>query len=229
MFEDVETERSYPASICWVFTFDSALVRAQPNTLRFPAHSKAAEKLIIRRGFDDASMEEIADAGYYSHGAFYFNFAGKDECFWPWPQAQARFGERLGRYFSPDIRQRGTGGCCVGAVRESCFKLAKNAHVGWILRRRNVATLAQVLNGQQTGKCFCVVEIRIPFRTDCERMQLGTLPSELFRQERSTLLRSGPLFQFAFFRELVDNSAQGRVIPPKPAAPCFRQPHRTSA
>ena len=42
---------------------------------------EAAEKVVIHRGFDDASVEEIADAAGYSRGAFYSNFADKDELF----------------------------------------------------------------------------------------------------------------------------------------------------
>jgi AcrR family transcriptional regulator len=41
----------------------------------------AAEKVFIHRGFDDASVEEIANAAGYSRGGFYSNFADKDELF----------------------------------------------------------------------------------------------------------------------------------------------------
>jgi AcrR family transcriptional regulator len=42
---------------------------------------EAAERLFIRRGFDDASVEEISETAGYSRGAFYSNFEGKEEIF----------------------------------------------------------------------------------------------------------------------------------------------------
>jgi len=42
---------------------------------------EAAERLFIRKGFDDASVDEISEAAGYSRGAFYSNFEGKDEIF----------------------------------------------------------------------------------------------------------------------------------------------------
>lgn len=42
---------------------------------------QAAEKLFIRKGFDDTSVEEISEAAGYSRGAFYSNFEGKDQVF----------------------------------------------------------------------------------------------------------------------------------------------------
>lgn len=41
----------------------------------------AAEKVFIGKGFDSASVEEIAETAGYSRGAFYSNFADKDELF----------------------------------------------------------------------------------------------------------------------------------------------------
>src|SRR5438067_7978208 len=41
----------------------------------------AAREVFGRRGFYDASLEEIADAAGYTTGAVYSNFAGKEELF----------------------------------------------------------------------------------------------------------------------------------------------------
>jgi AcrR family transcriptional regulator len=41
----------------------------------------AAQKLIARKGFDAASVENIAAAAGYSRGAFYSNFESKDDLF----------------------------------------------------------------------------------------------------------------------------------------------------
>ncbi|MGA7411863.1 MAG: helix-turn-helix domain-containing protein [Bryobacteraceae bacterium] len=42
---------------------------------------EAAERLFIRRGFDDASVDEISEAAGYSRGAFYSNFDDKEQVF----------------------------------------------------------------------------------------------------------------------------------------------------
>jgi TetR/AcrR family transcriptional regulator, transcriptional repressor of aconitase len=42
---------------------------------------EAAEKLFIRKGFDDASVEEISETAGYSRGAFYSNFVDKEQVF----------------------------------------------------------------------------------------------------------------------------------------------------
>src|SRR5271166_2938950 len=42
---------------------------------------EAAERLFIRKGFDDASVEEISEAAGYSRGAFYSNFDDKEAVF----------------------------------------------------------------------------------------------------------------------------------------------------
>src|SRR5208283_1645966 len=42
---------------------------------------EAAELLFIRRGFDNASVEEISEAAGYSRGAFYSNFDDKEQVF----------------------------------------------------------------------------------------------------------------------------------------------------
>jgi AcrR family transcriptional regulator len=41
----------------------------------------AAERLFVRRGFDDASVEEISEMAGYTRGAFYSNFDSKDQVF----------------------------------------------------------------------------------------------------------------------------------------------------
>ncbi len=40
---------------------------------------EAAERLFIRKGYDDASVEEISEAAGYSRGAFYSNFDDKEQ------------------------------------------------------------------------------------------------------------------------------------------------------
>ena len=42
---------------------------------------EAAERLFIRKGFDDASVEEISEMAGYSRGAFYSNFENKEQVF----------------------------------------------------------------------------------------------------------------------------------------------------
>jgi len=42
---------------------------------------EAAERLFIRRGFDDASVDEISEMAGYSRGAFYSNFENKEQVF----------------------------------------------------------------------------------------------------------------------------------------------------
>jgi AcrR family transcriptional regulator len=42
---------------------------------------EAATQVFARRGFQGATVEEIAEAAGYSHGAVYSNFAGKEELF----------------------------------------------------------------------------------------------------------------------------------------------------
>ncbi len=42
---------------------------------------EAAEKAFIRKGFDEASVDEISETAGYSRGAFYSNFRDKDQVF----------------------------------------------------------------------------------------------------------------------------------------------------
>jgi AcrR family transcriptional regulator len=42
---------------------------------------EAAERVFIRKGFDDASVEDISEMAGYSRGAFYSNFDGKEQVF----------------------------------------------------------------------------------------------------------------------------------------------------
>jgi len=42
---------------------------------------EAAEKLFVRKGFDDAFVEEISETAGYSRGAFYSNFDNKEQVF----------------------------------------------------------------------------------------------------------------------------------------------------
>jgi len=42
---------------------------------------EAAEKLFLRKGFEDASVDEISETAGYSRGAFYSNFKDKEQVF----------------------------------------------------------------------------------------------------------------------------------------------------
>src|SRR5271166_6125868 len=42
---------------------------------------EAAERLFIRKGFDEASVDEISETAGYSRGAFYSNFDDKEQVF----------------------------------------------------------------------------------------------------------------------------------------------------
>jgi AcrR family transcriptional regulator len=42
---------------------------------------EAAERLFIRKGFDDTSVDEISEMAGYSRGAFYSNFGDKEQVF----------------------------------------------------------------------------------------------------------------------------------------------------
>src|SRR5271166_3384119 len=42
---------------------------------------EAAEKLFLRKGFEDASVDEISEMAGYSRGAFYSNFKDKEQMF----------------------------------------------------------------------------------------------------------------------------------------------------
>jgi AcrR family transcriptional regulator len=42
---------------------------------------EAAERVFIRKGFEDASVEEISETAGYSRGAFYSNFESKEQVF----------------------------------------------------------------------------------------------------------------------------------------------------
>jgi len=51
----------------------------------------AAEEVFAKKGFEGASLEEIADTAGYTRGAIYKHFGGKEELFL---EANARFNER---------------------------------------------------------------------------------------------------------------------------------------
>src|SRR4029079_16884581 len=42
---------------------------------------ESAERLFVRKGFDDTSVEEISETAGYSRGAFYSNFDSKEQVF----------------------------------------------------------------------------------------------------------------------------------------------------
>lgn len=57
------------------------LTRAQAQARTRAELLAAAARVFKRRGYEGASVAEIADDAGYSHGAVYSNFAGKDDLF----------------------------------------------------------------------------------------------------------------------------------------------------
>lgn len=57
----------------------------------------AAEEVFAKKGFEGASLEEIADAAGYTRGAIYKHFGGKEELFL---EANTRFNERYIQSFA---------------------------------------------------------------------------------------------------------------------------------
>ena len=64
----------------------------------------AAEEVFAKKGFEGASLEEIADTAGYTRGAIYKHFGSKDQLFL---EANTRFNERYIRSFT-DIIDPGT-------------------------------------------------------------------------------------------------------------------------
>ena len=57
------------------------LTREESKELTRARLIEAAETLFIRKGFDGASVEDISEMAGYTRGAFYSNFADKDQVF----------------------------------------------------------------------------------------------------------------------------------------------------
>src|SRR4051812_4970750 len=57
----------------------------------------AAEQVFAKRGFEGASLEEIAETAGYTRGAIYKHFGGKEELFL---EANTRFNERYVQAFA---------------------------------------------------------------------------------------------------------------------------------
>ena len=57
------------------------LTREESKELTRMRLIEAAETLFIRKGFDGASVEDISEMAGYTRGAFYSNFADKDQVF----------------------------------------------------------------------------------------------------------------------------------------------------
>src|SRR5215468_9016491 len=57
------------------------LTREESKELTRVRLIEAAEILFIRKGFDGASVEDISEMAGYTRGAFYSNFADKDQVF----------------------------------------------------------------------------------------------------------------------------------------------------
>jgi TetR/AcrR family transcriptional regulator, transcriptional repressor of aconitase len=57
------------------------LTRLESKEVTYMRLMEAAERLFIRKGFDDASVGEISETAGYSRGAFYSNFDDKEQVF----------------------------------------------------------------------------------------------------------------------------------------------------
>jgi TetR/AcrR family transcriptional regulator, transcriptional repressor of aconitase len=57
------------------------LTRLESKEVTYMRLIEAAERLFIRKGFDDASVGEISETAGYSRGAFYSNFDDKEQVF----------------------------------------------------------------------------------------------------------------------------------------------------
>lgn len=57
------------------------MTRQESKELTHVRLVEAAERVFIRKGFHEASVEEISEAAGYSRGAFYSNFKDKDQVF----------------------------------------------------------------------------------------------------------------------------------------------------
>ena len=85
---------------------------------------EAAERTFIRKGFDDASVEEISETAGFSRGAFYSNFENKDEVFLAVvdrrrPQIVSALEDIFRRISEPTIGHRFAGknwGPCTGTM-----------------------------------------------------------------------------------------------------------------
>src|ERR1039457_1147071 len=73
---------------------------------------EAAERLFVRRGFDDASVEEISETAGYSRGAFYSNFDNKEQGF------LALIGRRLPNALDDILQQASDPAERIATVRE---------------------------------------------------------------------------------------------------------------
>ena len=78
---------------------------------------EAAERLFIRKGFDDASVEEISEMAGYSRGAFYSNFDNKEQVFLA--VIDHRTAQSPRRHLPTSIRTRGADRRGSGVVLES--------------------------------------------------------------------------------------------------------------
>src|SRR5690349_8895376 len=67
---------------------------------------EAAMQVFAEKGFEAASLEEIADAAGYSRGAIYKNFGGKEELFLA---VNRRFNERALASIGDAIEEHGLG------------------------------------------------------------------------------------------------------------------------
>jgi AcrR family transcriptional regulator len=80
----------------------------------------SARRVFLRRGFHQASLEEIAQDAGWSKGAVFSNFAGKDELF------LAVLAEQYQRRQREQLTQMRTGGSLAGGLRAAAREMAEN-------------------------------------------------------------------------------------------------------
>src|SRR5919204_4168878 len=96
------------------------LLRAERKERTKSELIEAARTVFLRRGFHQASLEEIADEAGYTKGAVYSNFDGKDELF------LAVLAEHDQRRRSEQVERMRGGATLEGGVRAAARAVARN-------------------------------------------------------------------------------------------------------
>lgn len=144
---------------------------------------EAAERLFIRKGFDNASVDEISEAAGYSRGAFYSNFEDKEQVLLAVidgrrPKAIEDIFQRsldgaeriaaVREWFSNQWRLKDFIALRMEFSRKATRDRAVRKHVAE-LRRRELETYAGSLN-----RCLCLQSCG-DSATDADRMEVVAL------------------------------------------------------
>src|SRR3974377_1318053 len=78
---NANSDEQYPNSGIHVVKPRKRLTREESKEVTHTRLIEAAEWLFMRKGFDDASVDEISETAGYSRGAFYSNFEDKEQVF----------------------------------------------------------------------------------------------------------------------------------------------------